>query len=185
MVSLSEKSVPIDMITLTDLFKDAEFFESVGGVSYLGVIADSTPTAANIAYYARIVREKALLRKLISASTEIAGRAYESEESVESFIDDAERIIFQVAQERAKRSYYPMKDLVKVALETIEKIAENKGHVTGVPTGFKDLDRVTSGLQKSDLVIVAGRPSMGKTAFALNIAEHAAIECGCRWRCFR
>ena len=178
MVALFEKSVPIDMITLTDLFRDAEFLESVGGVSYLGVIADSTPTAANITYYARIVREKALLRKLISASTEIAGRAYESEESVENFIDDAERIIFQVAQERAKRSYYPMKDLVKAALNTIEKIAENKGHVTGVPTGFKDLDRVTSGLQRSDLVIVAGRPSMGKTAFALNIAEHAAIECG-------
>ena len=176
MVSLYEKNVPVDAVTVTDLFKESNTLDSVGGPSYIGVLVDETPTAANIAYYAKIVHEKSLLRKLISASTEIASRGYQGGESVEEFIDDAERIIFQVSQEREKKSFYAMSEIIKDTFEMVEKLYGSKSHVTGVPTGFKDLDNLTAGLQPSDLIIIAGRPSMGKTAFCLNIAEHVAIE---------
>ncbi|MBI5598150.1 MAG: replicative DNA helicase [Deltaproteobacteria bacterium] len=178
MVSLFEKNIPVDIVTLTDLFKDSDALEGVGGISCIGEIAEATPTAANITHYANIVKEKSLLRKLIGAATEIVRRGYEAGDSIEDFIDDAERIIFQVAQDRARKSYYALKDLVKDTFETIEKLYDKKSHITGVPTGFKDLDMLTAGLQSSDLVIIAGRPSMGKTAFALNIAEYASIEAG-------
>ncbi|MEE9614589.1 MAG: replicative DNA helicase [Thermodesulfobacteriota bacterium] len=179
MVSLFEKNTPVDPVTLTDLFKDSDLLKSVGGVSYIGELAEAVPTAANFVYYARIVKEKALLRRLISAATEIASRGYEGGERVDDFLDDAEKIIFQVAQEKDKKSCYALKDIVGHAFETIEKLYEKKTHVTGIATGFKDLDTLTAGFQDSDLIIIAGRPSMGKTAFALNIAEHAAIEGEC------
>ncbi len=178
MVSLFEKNIPIDPVTVTDLFKDSDDLDPVGGVAYIGELVDATPTAANIAYYARIVREKALLRRLISAATEVITRGFETGESVDDFIDEAERMIFEVSQDRVKKTFYAMKDIIKDAFETIEKLYAQKTHVTGVATGFTDLDRLTSGLQPSDLVIIAGRPSMGKTALCLNIAEHAAIEEG-------
>ncbi len=178
MVNLFEKNTPVDEVTLLDHFKDSTALDGVGGVSYIGVLAEATPTAANIEYYARIVREKALLRKLISAATEIVRRGYESSEGVEEFVDDAERIIFEVAQDRTNKSFYALKDIIKDAFEAVERLYEKKTHITGIPSGFKDLDNLTSGLQPSDLVIIAGRPSMGKTAFALNVAEYAAIESG-------
>lgn len=176
MVKLFEKNVPIDVITLSDLFKNSDELSSVGGISYIGEIVEATPTAANITYYARIVREKALLRRIISASTEIVTRGYEGVDSADEFIDLAEQSIFQVSQDRAKRSFYALKDIIKDTFETIEKLYERKTHITGVTSGFKDLDKITSGLQDSDLIIIAGRPSMGKTSFALNIAENAAID---------
>ncbi len=176
MVKLFEKNTPIDAVTLADLFKNSDELSSVGGISYIGEIAEATPTAANIMYYARIVREKALLRRTITAATEIITRGYERVESTDEFIDEAERRIFEVSQDRAKRSFYALKDIIKDTFENIEKLYEKKTHVTGVPTGFKDIDSLTAGLQDSDLIIIAGRPSMGKTAFCLNIAEHAAIE---------
>ncbi|MCR4286969.1 MAG: replicative DNA helicase [Deltaproteobacteria bacterium] len=175
MVGLFDRTTPIDTVTLVNLFKDSDALASVGGVSYIGELAEATPTAANIAYYARIVREKALLRRLISTATEIVSRGYEGVESIEDFIDDAEKMIFEVSQDKAKKSFFSLKDIIKDTFETIERLYGQQTHVTGVPTGFKDLDSITSGLQDSDLIIVAGRPSMGKTAFCLNIAENVAI----------
>ena len=176
MVSLYEKNTPVDAVTLADLFKDSTSLDSVGGVSYIGVLVDETPTAANIAYYAKIVREKSLLRKLISASTEIVSRSYQGGESIEDFIDDAEKIIFQVSQDRDKKSFYALSEIIKDTFEMVEKLYGNQSHVTGVPSGFKDLDNLTAGFQPSDLIIIAGRPSMGKTALCLNIAEHVSVE---------
>ncbi|MBI5586756.1 MAG: replicative DNA helicase [Deltaproteobacteria bacterium] len=176
MVNLFEKNVPIDVVTLANLFKNSDDLSSVGGISYIGEIVEATPTAANITYYARIVREKSLLRRIINASTEIVTKGYEGVESADEFIDDAEQRIFQVSQDRAKKSFYALKDIIKDTFETIERLYEKKTHVTGVPTGFKDLDKLTSGMQPSDLIIIAGRPSMGKTSFAINIAENTAID---------
>ena len=178
MVSLFEKNSPIDAVTLASLFKDTDALSSVGGVSYIGEIIETTPTAANIMYYARIVKDKSLLRKMIYVSTEIVTRGYEPVDSIEDFVDEAERLIFQVSQDRAKKSFYALKDIINDTFETIEKLYERKSHVTGISTGYKELDKMTAGLQDSDLIIIAGRPSMGKTAFCLNIAENAAIEAG-------
>jgi replicative DNA helicase len=176
MVSLFEKTTPIDAVTLSDLFKDSDALSPVGGISYIGELVEATPTAANIMYYARIVKEKSLLRRVINAATDIATSGYEGVSSIEEFIDSAEQRIFEVSQDRAKKSFYALKDIIKGTFETIENLYEKKTHVTGVATGFKDLDNLTSGLQNSDLIIIAGRPSMGKTAFCLNIAEMAAID---------
>ncbi|MBI5903033.1 MAG: replicative DNA helicase [Deltaproteobacteria bacterium] len=176
MVSLFEKNVPIDAVTLSNLFKGSEALSPVGGISYIGEIVEATPTAANIMYYARIVREKALLRRVIEASTDIASRGYEGIDSADEFIDDAEQRIFKISQDRAKKSFFALKDIIKDAFETIERLYEKKAHITGISTGYKGLDKLTSGLQNSDLIIIAGRPGMGKTSFALNIAENAAID---------
>ncbi len=179
MVSLFDGNTPIDAITLTDYFKDSRALDGVGGVSYLGELVAIVPTAANITYYAKIIREKALLRKIINAAGEIIRKSYEADSSsVDEFVDEAERIIFQVSEDKAKKSCYALADIIKDTFETIEHLYENRPHITGVPTGFKDLDSLTGGLQPSDLVIIAGRPSMGKTAFALNIAENCAIDGG-------
>ncbi len=178
MVDLFEKNIPIDAVTLTDRFKSSDALSSVGGISYIGEIVEATPTAANIMYYARIVKEKSLLRRIISASTDVITKGYEGVESAEDFIDYAEQQIFQISQDRAKKSFFALKDIIKDTFETIEKLYEKKTHITGVATGYKDLDKLTSGLQNSDLIIIAGRPSMGKTSFCLNIAENAAIEAG-------
>ncbi len=178
MAVLFERSTPVDVITLSDLFSDSDVLDSVGGISYIASIVEATPTAANINYYARIVKERCLLRELIGAATQIVTRGYEGGDSIEDFIDEAETIIFRVSQDRTKKSYYALKDIIKDTFETVEKLYANKNHITGVASGYKDLDTLTSGLQPSDLIILAGRPSMGKTAFALNIAENAAIENG-------
>lgn len=165
---------PIDLVTLLDALKNTGELESVGGVSYLTTLVESTPTAANIVYYAKIVREKALLRKLINSSTEIVTRCYNGGEKIDDLVDDAEKIIFEVAQDKTKQDVYPISDLTAHTFKLIENLSENDNHVTGVPTGFYKLDELTSGLQPSDLIVVAGRPSMGKTAFCLNVAQNAA-----------
>ncbi|MBI3754844.1 MAG: replicative DNA helicase [Deltaproteobacteria bacterium] len=173
--SLKDKeNEPVDLITLPAALKNMGALESVGGVSYLAALVESTPTAANIIYYAKIVREKALLRKLINSSTEIVTRCYNGGEKIDDLVDDAEKIIFDVAQDKTKQSVYPIKDLTSHTFKLIENLSKKDGHVTGVPTGFDKLDELTSGLQPSDLIIIAGRPSMGKTAFCLNIAQNAA-----------
>ena len=132
------------------------------------------PTAANIAYYARIVREKAILRSLITTATEIATRGYEEQGNVEEFLDTAEKVIFDISEKKIKASFVAVGDMITDTLKTIDKLYQRKEMVTGVPTGYEDLDKITAGLQPSDLIIVAGRPGMGKTAFALNIAANAA-----------
>ncbi len=176
MVKLFERSTPIDAVTIANLFKDSSELSAVGGVAYIAELLENTPTAANISYYARIVKEKALVRKVIEAATEIATRGLEGVESADEFIDEAEQKIFRVSSDRAKKSFFALKDLIKGAFESIERLYEKKTQITGLATGFKGLDQLTSGLQPSDLIIIAGRPGMGKTSFALNIAENAAID---------
>lgn len=178
MVGLFDSQTPIDIITVTDALKTSDALDAVGGLSYLGALAESTPTAANIGYYARIVKEKSVLRRLITASTEIINGCYEGGESLDDFLDDAEKLIFQIAHEKEKRSFYPLKEIIKDTFHAIEQLYEKKEHLTGIPSGFKDLDKLTAGLQRSDLIIIAGRPSMGKTAFCLNIAQNAAADHG-------
>jgi replicative DNA helicase len=174
MIELLDRNEPVDLITLSDFLKGRNELEAVGGTSYLAALADFVPTAANISYYARIVREKAILRSLIGAATEIATRGYEEQGNVEEFLDTAEKVIFDISEKKIKASFVSVGDMIKDTLKTVEKLYERKEMVTGVPTGYEDLDKLTAGLQAADLIIVAGRPGMGKTAFALNIATNAA-----------
>jgi replicative DNA helicase len=176
LVNLSERDEPADLITLTNELRKIDQLDSIGGASYLASLVDSVPTAANIQYYARIVKEKAILRKLIQTSTEIITQSYEDRGDVEGFLDEAERAIFDISEKRVRPSFYPIREIVKESFATIEKLFKKKEAVTGVPSGFKELDRMTAGFQPSDLVIIAGRPSMGKTAFCLDVAEYAAID---------
>ncbi len=176
LINLLERDEPADLITLTNELRKIDHLDSVGGASYLTSLIDSVPTAANIEYYAKIVKEKAILRKLIQTSTEIITQSYQDRGDVEGFLDEAERAIFEISERRVKPSFYSIRDIVKESFKTLEKLFEKKELVTGVPSGFKDLDRLTAGFHASDLIIVAGRPSMGKTAFCLNLAQFAAIE---------
>jgi replicative DNA helicase len=175
MLALSEKGEPIDLVTLTDTLRARGELQEVGGATYLAELVEKVPSAANITHYARIVREKAVLRSLINVSNEIASRCYSGEEDIERFLDEAERLIFDVSEKRVRPSFFKMGDMIMDTIKTIEKLFERKELVTGVPTGFIDLDRLTAGLQSSDLIIVAARPSVGKTAFVLNIAQHVAL----------
>jgi replicative DNA helicase len=175
MLSLYERGEPLDLITLSDELKRNKVLDKVGGIAYLVQLTEAVPTAANVLNYARIVKEKSLLRNLISAATEIISECYREEEEIEDLLDRAEQLIFSISEFRIKPSFYPIKDVLKETFKIIERLYERKELITGVPSGFKDLDRLTSGFQPSDLIIVAGRPSMGKTAFCLNIAQYAAI----------
>ena len=172
LIRLSERNDPADLVTLTaELGKHGEL-EEVGGGTYLATLVDYVPTAANIVYYCKLVKEKSVARKLIEVSTDIATRGYEGGD-MEEILDQAEKSIFEIAENRTRPSYYPVRDILKDTFKTIEKLYDRKELVTGVPTGYHDLDKMTAGLQPSDLVIIAGRPSMGKTAFALNLVEYA------------
>jgi replicative DNA helicase len=176
LIDLSERDEPADLITLTNELRKTDQLDAIGGASYLASLIDSVPTAANIEYYAKIVKEKAILRKLIETSTEIITQSYQDRGDVEGFLDEAEKAIFEISERRVKPSFYPIRDIVKESFKTLERLYEKKELVTGVPSGFKELDRMTAGFQPSDLIIVAGRPSMGKTALCLNLSEYAAIE---------
>jgi replicative DNA helicase len=176
LINLSERDEPADLITLTNELRKIDQLDSIGGASYLASLIDSVPTAANIEYYAKIVKEKSILRKLIQTSTEIVTQSYEDRGDIEVFLDEAERAIFDISEKRVKPSFYSIRDVVKESFKTIERLFQKKELVTGVPSGFKELDRMTAGFQPSDLIIIAGRPSMGKTAFCLNVAQYAAIE---------
>jgi replicative DNA helicase len=176
LINLSERDEPADLITLTNELRKIDQLDSIGGASYLTSLIDSVPTAANIEYYAKIVKEKAILRKLIQTSTEIITQSYEDRGDVEVFLDEAERAIFEISEKRVRPSFYSIREIVKDSFTTIERLFKKKELVTGVPSGFKELDCMTAGFQPSDLIIIAGRPSMGKTAFCLNVAEYAAIE---------
>ncbi|MGK2904738.1 MAG: replicative DNA helicase [Desulfuromonadales bacterium] len=174
LITLSDRNEPADLVTLTAVLKNRDALEEVGGSSYLSTLVDFVPTAANISYYCKIVKEKAIARELIKVATEIASRGYEGGE-VEASLDWAEGEIFKIANMKSRPSVFSTKDIVKETIKTIEKLYDRKELITGVPTGFTDLDNMTSGLQGGDLVIIAGRPSMGKTAFCLNLVEHAAM----------
>lgn len=176
LINLSARDEPADLITLTNELRNIDQLDAAGGASYITSLIDSVPTAANIEYYARIVKEKSILRQLIQTSTEIITESYQDRSDVESFLDEAERSIFQISENRVRPSFYPIRDIVKQSFKTLERLYEKKELVTGVPSGFKELDQMTAGFQPSDLIIVAGRPSMGKTAFCLNVVQYAAIE---------
>lgn len=176
MISLYEKNEPVDIVTLSEQLQHNDELASVGGAVYLTTLLNSVPTAANIGYYAKIVQDKALLRKLITVSTNIVTMGYESGDDVAHVLDQAERMIFDVVQKKITREFVPLEAILHDSFEMIEKLYKRKEHITGVPSGFIDLDKYTSGFQPSDLIIIAGRTSMGKTSFALNIAMYAAIK---------
>jgi replicative DNA helicase len=176
MMELSDHNNPVDAITLTDALRTKSVLEQVGGPAYIAELADSVPTAANVGHYARIVREKAVLRSLATIATDIASSAYEANANVDEFLDTAEHRIFEISERRIKPSFHTMPELTRESLRILERLYENRELVTGVPTGFKDLDTLTAGLQPSDLIVLAARPSMGKTALALNIAAYAAMD---------
>ncbi|WP_298037434.1 replicative DNA helicase [uncultured Desulfuromonas sp.] len=174
LIELSDKGEPADLVTLTSALKGQGELEAVGGSTYLATLVDFVPTAANIVYYCKMVKEKAVSRRLINVATEIASRGYGGGE-VEQTLDWAEKSIFDITGMRTRPSYFSTKEILKDTFKTIEKLFDRKELVTGVPTGFTDLDHMTAGLQPGDLVILAGRPSMGKTAFCLNLVEYAAV----------
>jgi replicative DNA helicase len=175
-LDLSERNESIDLITLTDHLKAKGELELVGGAAYLSALVNSVPTAANVRQHSKIIAEKALLRSLINVATEIIAQGYEDSGRVEDLLDRAESTIFGISERKIRQSFTSIKDMIKDSFATIEKLAERKERVTGVATGFTDMDEKLAGLQPADLIIIAGRPSMGKTALALGIAQHAAIE---------
>ena len=174
---LASNQKPLDVITLSEWLKENRQLDDAGGLAYLATMAKDTPSAANIGAYADIVREKSILRQLISVGTEIADSGYNTEgRDSKQLLDEAEKKEFQIAEQWARNSqaFRPLKTLMKISLERIEELSKLNSAITGVSTGYTDLDEMTSGLQKGDLIIVAGRPSMGKTTFSMNIAEYAA-----------
>jgi replicative DNA helicase len=178
MLALAERNEPADLVTLAETLRQRGELQDVGGASYLAELAERVPTAANVAHYARIVREKAILRSLIATATEIATKGYEDSRNVKDLLDRAEQSIFAISEREVKPAFVRMDALMTDTFKIVEKLHQQKQAVTGVTTGFADLDRLTAGLQPSDLIIIAARPSMGKTAFALNIAANAALRAG-------
>ncbi|HWO97539.1 MAG TPA: replicative DNA helicase [Bacillus sp. (in: firmicutes)] len=176
MLNLSDRGEPIDLVTVTADLADQKILEEVGGVSYLSDLANSVPTAANIEYYAKIVEEKSILRRLIRTATHIASEGYAREEDVEGLLNEAEKNILEVAQRKNTGAFQNIKDVLVQTYDNIELLHNRKGDITGIPTGFAELDRMTAGFQRNDLIIVAARPSVGKTAFALNIAQNVATK---------
>ncbi len=174
-LSLYNANKAVDLITLTDELKRLGILDEIGGVSFLTELVNSVPTTANINHYVTIVKEKNILRSLISSSSKIISLCYGSEDNIADVVDNAERLIFEVTESKQKGTAVLLKDIVRSSIETIDKLYQRKAHVTGVPTGFTDFDLKTAGLQPSDLIVVAGRPSMGKSALALSMAEYAGI----------
>jgi replicative DNA helicase len=173
--NLFQKQKPVDLLTVTEELRASGQLESVGGAHYLASLASSVPTAAHIAHYAKIVKEKAMLRNLITAATQIVSHCYEEQDDVERLVDQAERMLFEIAHRASDTQAVPLKEMLTHSIETIERLYQRKELVTGLPTGLHDLDVLTAGLQPSDLIIVAGRPSMGKSALATCIAEHVGL----------
>jgi replicative DNA helicase len=173
---LFEKNEPVDLVTLANRLREKGELENVGGAAYLARIMDSAPLAVNAIHYATIVHEKAVLRRLIEKTNAIAKRCYEDRGPADEIVDFAESAVFEVTEKRYRQSFYSISELIDKSIDALEERQGNKALFTGVPTGFSQFDEKTSGLQKSDLIIIAARPSMGKTAFALNIARNAAVE---------
>lgn len=175
MMDLERETKPIDVISVADRLGIMGKLEEAGNITYLSELADQIPAIANILYYTRIVREKSILRQLIEISTDVIAQAYEDVEDVMQFLDTSERRIFDIREDKATSGLTPAKDIVRTAFETIEQLYHRKERITGVATGFDDFDKMTCGLQPSDMIVLAGRPSMGKTALVLNIATNAAL----------
>ena len=175
LVELWNTSQGIDLITFTQVLRDRNVLDAVGGASFVTSLFTFVPTAANVAYYLEIVREKYILRQIIAACTESVRRSYEEQDEVNNLLDEVEQKIFAVGEDRFKGQMPGMKEQVMGALESIEKLWERRGGITGISTGFVELDRMTNGLHEAEMIVIAARPSMGKTALAMNIAEHVAI----------
>lgn len=176
MVELYNENKPIDLVTLQDKLNEKDLPPEYSGVEFIRELVIAVPTSANVKHYAQIVKEKAVLRKLIKITESIANECYLSKDSLETILEQTEKQIFNIVQSRGTSDYVDIKDVVLQSLESIEVVAKNKGSVTGVSTGFIDLDYKTSGMQPSDFILIAARPSMGKTAFVLNLAEHMAVK---------
>ena len=176
MLDLFGRSEPQDIVTVNNLLKSKGQLDAAGGASYVAELTEVVPVASNIEYYAKIVRDKAVLRRLIQASSDIATLCYEEPGEVDQIIESAESTIFEISQEKIRRAFYPLNGILKDSIKKVETLYENKNLITGVSSGFDELDHLTAGFQPSDLIIIAGRPSMGKTALALNIAQKAAID---------
>lgn len=175
MLNLFQKTEPLDLVTIINALKDSHKLDEAGGPAYLATLTDIVPVAANIAYYSKIVRDKSILRQLIQTTSEIAGRCFEEQDDIDLLLDDVEQTVFDISSSKSNQAFFKMDDIVVKAFQHVEKLAERKELITGVPSGYDDFDRKTAGLQPADLIIVAGRPSMGKTAFAMNMAQNAAM----------
>ena len=178
MAALAERSQPIDLVTLKDELGRRQLLEAAGGTAYLAGLLDGLPRITNVQDWCRIVKEKAVLRAMIHAGSRIVQSCYEGEHEVAELLDRAEKSIFDIAERRIRQGFVGIRDIVKESFRTIDQLSQSRELVTGVPTGFADLDERTSGLQKGDLIIVAARPAMGKTSFCLNVAQHAALRAG-------
>jgi len=175
MVKLYSENKAVDIVTLIEELKKTGDLDKVGGPTYITNLTTVVPTAANVMHYAAIVKEKSILRNLISAATNIISESYESHGEVAKILDKAERIIFDISSKKVESSFVPFKEIIKGSIETIDQLYQKKAHVTGIPTGFSDFDSITAGLHPSDLIIFAGRPSMGKSALVSSIAEHVGV----------
>ena len=175
MLDLFEKREPHDLITVNNLLSDRKKLEEVGGAAYLASLTDIIPFTGTLVHHAGIIRKKSILRQLIQTTSEIAARCYDAQDDIDALVEDAEKTIFEIAQSKKKQGFQPMSDIVPKAFDRITKLFDRQEHITGVATGYDELDRMTAGMQPSDLIIIAGRPSMGKTALAMNMVQHAAI----------
>lgn len=172
---LFRKAEPVDLITLTNALREANQLEEIGGAAYLARLVDTVPSAINVSHYARIVRDKAALRRLIAKAGEITQRCFEDAGEFDQVLDFAEGAIFEISENKHRAAFHPLSKIIDINIDALEKRQENRALVTGIPTGYTRLDNMTSGLQGSDLIILAARPAMGKTALALNIARNAAL----------
>ncbi|MGD9950190.1 MAG: replicative DNA helicase [Desulfobulbus sp.] len=175
MVNLFEKHEPHDLITVTSLLNDQNKLEQVGGASYLASLTDIIPFSGTLVHHAQIIRKKSILRKLIQTTSEVTARCYDTQDDIEHLIDQAEKTIFEIAHSNKTQGFHPMSSIVPLAFDRITKLFDKQEHITGVATGYDELDRMTAGLQPAELIILAARPSMGKTALSMNIVQHAAL----------
>ena len=178
MAVLAERSQPIDLVTLKNELLRGGALEAAGGAAYLGSLLDGVPRITNVEHWSRIIKERAVLRNLIHASNRIVQSCFEGEDEAAVLLDRAEKAIFDIAERRIRQGFVGIREIVKESFRTIDQLSQSKEMVTGLPTGFVDIDEMTSGLQKGELVIVAARPAMGKTSFCLNVAQHASMRAG-------
>ena len=176
LAEMYDQKEAIDLITLHQRLKDSNQLEAVGGLAYLSLLVDCVPSAANLEYYLEIVREKYLLRKMIQTCTSVVSRVYGHEGEIDSLLDEVERDVLKISEERVEATSRTIKDLVHKAINTIEEFHQRQGMLTGIATGFPDFDKMTSGLHGGEMIVIAARPSMGKTSLAMNIAEHVSLE---------
>lgn len=178
MTDLNDDNQPLDLVTLTARLQDKNQLEEIGGVTYLARLANAVPTAANVEYYAQIVEEKSMMRRLIRTATQIVSNGFAAEDDVSVLINDAEQRIMEISNRRSSSGFISIRDVLMEVFDKVEFLYNHKGGTTGIPSGFRDLDKMTAGFQRSDLIIVAARPSVGKTAFALNVAQNVAVRAG-------